>query len=221
MSGVVEKYRALDISRTKIHVSLADAEALSVGLAAAMAAQAPDLLVGLANGALLPTWIVADRLGVPFEMVRIQREGGRLKARLLAIVSLIPFADAVIRWRAVRGLVLAVERLMFARKYLRHRIAAESFAFDVTGKSVAVVDDCMVTGGSIRVVRQRLLDAGARAVSVNVLCWVDQSDEARPATAEPDSWLHRFVHFYPWSGNSPHAGEYRRWLQRHGLTAWE
>ena len=55
------KYRSVD---QKIFMTLREAEVLSHDLAAEiLAVERPDLLVGIANGALLPTRIVADNIG--------------------------------------------------------------------------------------------------------------------------------------------------------------
>ena len=45
----------------------------------------PSLLVGVANGALLPMKIVADDLGIPLQVIHLRRKGSRYKQRLFAI----------------------------------------------------------------------------------------------------------------------------------------
>jgi phosphoribosylpyrophosphate synthetase len=174
-----------------------------------------DLVVGLANGALLPTKVVADELGLPFEIVKVRRKGSRWKQKLVPIKRALRIPSSVILWGPFLPLW----------NFIQNRSAGletseESFAFDVKGKSVVLVDDCIVTGGSLEEVKRRLLDQGAASVVTAVICWTDNGPGG-PEGKRPDVFLHRAIHFYPWSNNSPFLDRFEAWVKGNGMVLWE
>lgn len=208
-----QKYLALT---TKSFMTLAESIDLSRYMAAEIgrAEPAPDLVVGLANGALVPTKVVADELGLPFEIVKVRRKGSRWKQRLLPIKRALRIPSWLILWGPFLPLW----------NFIQNRSAGletseESFGFDVGGKSVVLVDDCIVTGGSLEEVKRRLLDQGASKVTTAVICWIDNG--TGPQGEEPDIFLHRPIHFYPWSSNSPHLEAFESWVKSNGLVLWK
>lgn len=199
-------------------MTMMEAEQLSRCLAAALQQRAvpADLVVGLANGALVPAHVVAQALGLPCHMVRLRRQGSRWIQRLQGLRRAVRLPTRLLTWGPV-GLFW----YWFQRRYNRLERAESSFDFPVAGRHVALVDDCIVSGASLRYVQQRLLQAGAASVCTAVLCW---SDDTRAMDADnpivPDIHLHRAVHFYPWSSASPHLGAFEAWLRSRGLELW-
>jgi adenine/guanine phosphoribosyltransferase-like PRPP-binding protein len=195
-------------------VTLAEAEAYSAALARLIArGPVPDVIVGLANGALLPTFVASEELGVPYVMLKIRRRGSRYKQRLGALADALHIPKAMLAWGPL---------LHFWRRLLERFSDLESpgdETLDLADKSVVVVDDCIWTGASILYVLELLRRAGARQVVVAVISWVEND---RPVSREfaPDLYINRAFECYPWAGNSPYQEEFRAWLTQRGLQLW-
>jgi hypoxanthine phosphoribosyltransferase len=173
----------------------------------------PDMVVGPANGALLPAKIVADFLRAPLEIVHIRRKGSRYKQIFFSVKAALH----------IPNFVLTLPPLMPLWRYLQERYSGleqsgNAFNFDVRGKYVVIVDDAIHTGRSARYIKEQLLRQGAMKVRIAVLCWYkgigDSGDWA------PDIYLHRQDQYYPWSNNSPHLQEFMAWLPANGLKFW-
>ncbi|WP_419898816.1 phosphoribosyltransferase [Roseomonas sp. USHLN139] len=204
--------------QAKRNMTLVEAEQLSRHLAVELAARGTpyDVIIGLANGALLPTQVVADQLGIPFHMVKVRRQGSRWIQRLQAIRKLVPVPTRLLSWGPV-GLFW----YWFQKRYNKLEKSESSFEVPVAGLHVLLIDDCIVSGGSLRYVLDRLHAAGAASVTTGVICWSDDAKAIDPAHAvTPDVYLHRDVHFYPWSGSSPYLTAYEAWLRARGLELW-
>jgi hypoxanthine phosphoribosyltransferase len=204
-------------AKTRLRMSLSEAEGLSIALARDARARWGDfdLVAGLANGALLPAKVVADTLGLPVEMLRIRRKGSGYKQKLIAIKTLLRIPSGLILWGPFKPLWD-----LFQNATSKLEEGANAFGFDVTGKRVLLVDDCIVSGGSVRYVAERLAQFGAAEVKTAVICWCEDVPGGVPAP-EPDVYLHRQIHNYPWSGDSDALADFKRWLTAHGLTFWE
>jgi hypoxanthine phosphoribosyltransferase len=179
----------------------------------------PDLVVGIANGALLMTQVVSEELGRPFEIVNVRRKGSRIKYRLVRLkqalrVPYVTRGPMVLFWRAF-------ERAFY--KYWPTQLEAESneLQFDVRGKNVLLVDDCIATGASVRFVHSQLLAGGARTVTVGAICLYDHSALRPGNIGFPAVYISRVSHFYPWSAIHPDYEQYLLWLTAHNLKQWE
>jgi hypoxanthine phosphoribosyltransferase len=214
---VVEAYETHARLDRKVYMSLDEALGLSQALAqrARALSPTPDLAVGLANGAVLPTRVVADALGVPFQMVKVRRQGSRLKQRLSALKRLLRLPPGVLRHPLVNAFSLA-----FDRRFGRIEASPGTLGFPVAGKTVLVIDDCIDSGASVAHVRDRLVAAGAARVQIAVLCWSNKHDTEADHRVVPDIHLHRRIQYYPWSINSPHYAAFVAWLERAGLSLW-
>jgi adenine/guanine phosphoribosyltransferase-like PRPP-binding protein len=212
-------FRRYAVTQEKLNMTLPEAEQLSRYLAAKLK-RAPgkiDLAVGLANGAILPTQIVAETLGVPFHMVKVRRQGSRWIQRMQGIKRALSLPSGLLTWGPF-GLFW----YWFQRRFNKLEKSENSFEFEVAGKHVALIDDCIVSGGSIRYVQDRLLDSGAAGVHVGVICWSDDEKAIdRTKNVVPDVYLHRAVHFYPWSSSSPHLAAFEDWLRARKLELWK
>ncbi|MCE0523807.1 MAG: phosphoribosyltransferase [Methylacidiphilales bacterium] len=211
-----EKYRALD-KHWIMTMSLPEAEELSRQLAheISRAGDKPDLIVGIANGALLPTKVVAETLGVPFRIVKVRRQGSRYKQKLVRIKEALHLSTDWVLWGPMKYFWRA-----FEGRFNKLEVASNTFDFAVRDLSIALIDDCIVTGGSVRHVAGALKEQGARRVTVNVLCWC-QGEAGDTPERKPDVHLHRHIQFYPWSSNHPDLKGYLQWLKSNGLEHWE
>lgn len=211
--AVVSRYERLT---HKEFMSIEEAVLLSRELAKRVRVQglAPDRLVGIANGALLMTRVMADELGIPFSMISLRRKGSRIKqvlgqwpivGRIAGAVYRSPivgnaFKKAMIPFNALEKGDLSVDR----------GVAKSDL--------VILVDDCIESGQTVRVARDRLVAAGAKRVVTCCLSWstVDNSEAANGVA--PDIFINRRIQHYPWSRNSPHWGDFESWLAAHGLS---
>ena len=213
--AITRRYAA---TQEKLYMTMPEAEALSrqVGRELKRVPDRFDLVVGLANGALLPTRIIAEELGVPYEMVKVRRQGSRWIQRLQGVKRALSLPSGLLTWGPF-GLFW----YWFQRRFNKLEKSEKSFDFEVAGKHIALIDDCIVSGGSVRYVLDRLVEAGAASVRVGVICWSDDQKAIDPTkNVVPDVYLHRAVHFYPWSSSSPHLQEFEGWLRARKMELW-
>ena len=89
---------------------------------------------------------------------------------------------------------------------------------DKTGH-VLIVDDAIESGQTIQHIITGHLSGQTTRVHVAVLSWsVNYAD--KKAEINPDSFISKRIHHYPWSQNSPHLETYHRWLRDHELEEW-
>jgi hypoxanthine phosphoribosyltransferase len=196
----------------EIFVTMREAEALSHDLAAEILAvnKRPDLLVGIANGALLPTKIVADHIGVPFRIVHLRRRGSRYKQRAFDVLNALRIPASIFRFQPLSYLI---RRSM--ERYGGLEQAERAFDFSVRGKCVVVVDDAVHTGKSARHVQDQLTKNGAAKVAIAVLSWYKGIGDS--GQWSPDIYVHRKHQYYPWSYNSPYLKHYLAWLSANDI----
>lgn len=204
----------LNIDHT-IYMTMAEALELSRDLADVIGAEdgRPDLLAGVANGALLPMKIAADALSVPFHVIYLRRKGSRYKQALYRVKGALGIPTSFLTIRPIRALQTA-----FEKRTRSFEQSDDAFDFDVSGKIVVLVDDAIQTGGTARHVKERLLANGASKVIVAVICWYKGPDDS--GDWRPEVYLHRRYQWYPWSNNSPYFKSYLTWLAENGLRYW-
>lgn len=200
-----------------INATIEEVETLARDLAKEIAKLEPkaDMVVGLANGAWLPTKVVADTLGLPGHMVKVRRKGSRYKQRLAVIVRALRIPPQLILWGPFRAMWV-----LFQNRTGTLEGSGEALDFDPSGKHIVIVDDCVETGNSFRYVAEKLLAAGARSTRTAVYCW-SRMPKIPEAQSRPDIYLHRQIQFYPWSGNTTRIGEFEKWLADNGLKLWK
>lgn len=216
VADVVRKYAEVE---EKIFMTLEESIDLSKGLAERVleADYKPDYIIGIANGALLPTHVVADELKLPFEYIRMRRQGSRWKRRLAKIPGV----------RAVFSLLFKVQ--VFARlvapiidsvnKLESEEVDKNSLPHE--GRSILLVDDAIESGQSIASAVDMLLLQGAKSVKVAVIGWSKRIDSEQKHGVVPDYVLNRRLQHYPWSENNPQVHAYRSWLAKHDLAEWD
>jgi hypoxanthine phosphoribosyltransferase len=196
------------------YMTMQEAIALSHDLADVIEdAGAPQMLVGVANGALLPLKIVADQLKIPFHVIYIRRKGSRYKQKIYAIKQALHIPTWLLTLRPVR-----VIQTLFEQQTSSLEETDDAFDFDVRGKDVVIVDDAVHTGQTARHLKDRLAAKGARDVKVAVICWYQGKTDS--GNWSPDLYLHRYYHWYPWSNNNPEFPDFLTWLNSQGLRFW-
>jgi hypoxanthine phosphoribosyltransferase len=203
----------LDIDQTT-YMTMEEAIDLSQDLADAIDSSGrPDMLVGVANGALLPMKIIADELAIPFQVIHVRRKGSRYKQKLFAIKQALGIPTSLLTLRPMRAL-----QTWFEQRTSALEEANDAFAFNVVGKEVVIVDDAIQTGRTARHLKHKLLANGAEKVRIAVICWYRGVNDS--GDWSPDLYLHRRYQWYPWSNNSPYFPEFLAWLPDKGLSFW-
>jgi phosphoribosylpyrophosphate synthetase len=155
-------------------------------------------------------------MGAPYEIIRVRRQGSAFKARLSVVKRLLRLPPALLQWKPINWFSKAYDK-----RFGKIEESAATLSVDVAGRAVVIVDDCIDTGSSIAYVREKLLAAGATRVSVAVICWSNKNDTAALHGVEPEVYLHRKIHYYPWSNNSPHYDAFKAWLKDAGHELWK
>ena len=201
---------------SKAVVSMDEAIGLAGALGRRIADMTPpaDLVVGLANGGILPAVVAAKEAGLPCEIVRVRRLSSRMKRMVEPLRHLLRFRILKETFRPAKNLGLEL-----GRKANRVKVDAD-LSFDPRDRHVVIVDDCVDSGISVRRVRRLLTDRGAASVRVAVLCWTTKFDSQALNAVTPDIHLHRLLHTYPWALNSPEYSGFKRWLRQSGVSSW-
>jgi|GEM_PF-1578452 len=215
----VLKYRQTD---EKLFMTLAE----SVHLCEALADEVRDsgyeidAIVGIANGALLPTRVIADALGMPCEFVRYRRQGSTIKRRLGKIPGLRQFVTWIYGFRSIaKRLAPVIDK--FNTLDTDASSDAETPA-DLPGSGrVLLVDDAIDSGQSIQIAREKLYQRGASEVRTVVITWSDKHDSAGKYDVVPEYFLNRRVQHYPWSENNSELKLYQGWLASNDLQEWD
>jgi len=216
VAEVVKKYAEIE---TKVNMSLEEAVALSKGLADCVSSGEfrPNYVIGIANGALLPTHVVATELDLPFEYIRMRRQGSRWKRRLAKIPGLRFLFSLLFKVqifaRLVAPLIDSVNKLESEeadKNQLPHR-----------GKHILLVDDAIESGQSIAAAVELLEAQGAESVKVAVIGWSKRLNSEQNHGVVPDYVLNRRLQHYPWSENNPEVHDYRKWLAARDLAEWD
>jgi adenine/guanine phosphoribosyltransferase-like PRPP-binding protein len=179
-------------------------------------AQRPDVILGIANGALLMAKVISDQLNVPCQMIKLCRSGTKTKQFLaqfkfvLAITSL---------WYQTPILNLP---LKFAMHRFEKLVPGRDLypSLEVKDKIVALVDDCIESGQTLQAARDMLKRAGARSIEIAVISWSEKLDSWQEHGIIPDVFINKRIQHYPWSRNSPYRNEYLSWLESNGLQEW-
>lgn len=216
VADVVRKYAEVE---EKVFMSLEESICLSKGLAESVstAEYEPDYVIGIANGALLPTHIVAHELGLPFEYIRMRRQGSRWKRRIAKIPGARAVFSLLFRVQAIARLIAPI--VDGVNKLEKDEVDAQSQPH--RGRSILLVDDAIESGQSIAAAVDMLILQGAESVKVAVISWSKRLDSEQKHGVVPDYVLNRRLQHYPWSENNPQVRAYRNWLAEHDLAEWD
>jgi adenine/guanine phosphoribosyltransferase-like PRPP-binding protein/thymidylate kinase len=188
----------------KTIVTLDQAADLARELAAAIPADQFDLVVGIANGGVHPAYYVAEALGLPLQIVRVERDSTRLKKRM-------GFARKALKIPGLQKPLRRINRYVDRRLTgVRSNLAAPDA---VRGKRVLLVDDCIDSGASVALARSLIEKEGAAGIKIAVLCWSTKYDSAQMHGVTPDYVLGRKLPSYPWSADNPDYARFKVWLR--------
>lgn len=207
MDDIAEHYRTLD---TKSYISLQDSIALSK-LLAERCRELPhdfDLVVGIANGALLPTVLVSENLSLPYKMITIRRKGSILKGKISKSPFLLKFFS---KWFELP--ILNVP-LRWGMRKMRDLAPIDPSGFDnLSGKErVLLIDDALEFGTTIHAAKEYLIQRGVSNIEVAVISWAELLP-GEEQLEKPDIHLCRIIHHFPWSINSPSYNDYCSWIE--------
>jgi hypoxanthine phosphoribosyltransferase len=226
-SGIVRKYAEAE---TKLFMTLAEAEALSIELAmrirrkAAAITDKQWIVVGIANGGLMVAKIVAETLGFPFEPIRIQRSGTRLKRKIGKYDWVVRCVDSLLRMPLSRPVLRRlIDKMNRLKTDTDGRLAIESGARQASfkGNHIILVDDCINSGQTIQLAKKTLLAAGAKDVLTGVLTvYNSEKDQFKSKQFGPLVYLNTRIHHYPWSQNNNEYDDLLYWLNERGIKPW-
>ena len=195
-------------SERKTFMSVSESVTLSHEIASRIVSTdfEPDLVVGVANGALLMTKIISDDLQLPMQMVKIRRKGSSIKSyvakfrsvnKILSLWYKIP----VLRW----PLVCAMRQFEPLEKSdkLENECVTDF-------KRIVLVDDVIDTGHTINLIASMMNKGGAEAILIAVISW--KTEATIPDSIKPEIYITHKIHHYPWSSNSHYFGAYEQWL---------
>lgn len=216
VDAVVRKYAEIE---DKIYMDLGEAIDLSKGLAAVVSKgeYKPDYVIGIANGALLPTHVVANELNLPFEYIRMRRQGSRWKRRAAKVPGLRFVFSQLFRLQAFAKFVAPF--IDSVNKLESEEVDEQAKPHE--GRSILLVDDAIESGQSIAAAVDMLVLQGASNVKVAVIGWSQRIDSEKKHGVVPDYVLNRRLQHYPWSENNPEVHGYRKWLSENDLKEWD
>jgi hypoxanthine phosphoribosyltransferase len=228
-SSIVRKYAE---TKSKLYMTLAEAEALSVELAERIRQkiipEMPDnqlIVAGIANGGLMVAKIVSETLGSPFEAIKIRRSGSRLKRRLGRYGWIVRFAEILRRSRLVkqvwRRMSNRMKNLEFETDGKYSTEASQQFV-SFKGKHVILIDDCILSGQTIQLAKKTLLEAGSIDVLTGVLTLKNtEKDRDKSKQFDPIVYLNTRIAHYPWSQNNKDYENFLNWLNGRGIKPWK
>jgi hypoxanthine phosphoribosyltransferase len=193
-------------ARPKLTLTLEQAESLARELAAAVesSGQTFDLVVGIARGGVHPAVHTAQSLGLPLQVLHIERDATRFKKKF----------DFLRKALSLPGVGKPLRRLnrLVDRRFTGVR--SNSIAVvEVRGRRILLVDDCIDSGASVALARSLLARQGASDIKLAVLCWTTKYDSSRLHGIAPDYFLGRRLPSYPWSADNPDYPRFQAWFK--------
>ncbi len=227
-SGIVRKYAETE---KKLMMTLAEAEALSTELASRIrqkvtrdTSESQLIVVGIANGGLMVAKIVSEKLGFPFETIRIRRSGSRLKRKIGEYSWLVRLIETFLRNRLLKKMWQRMNRKMTTLEIEtgdEKSKAAGQPKISFLGKHVILIDDCILSGETIRLAKETLLDAGAQDVTTGILTLKNkEKDPNKSKQFDPIVFLNTRIQHYPWSQNNEEYEGFLGWLNERGIKPW-
>jgi predicted phosphoribosyltransferase len=227
-SGIVKKYAETE---KKLMMTLAEAEALSTELALRIrqkvtrdTSDSQLIVVGIANGGLMVAKIVSEKLGFPFETIRIRRSGSRLKRKIGEYSWLLRLIETLLRNRLLKKMWQGMNRKMKTLEIETGDVTsttAEQPLVSFVSKHVILVDDCILSGETIRLAKETLLDAGAQDVTTGVLTLKNKErDPNKSKQFDPIVYLNTNTQHYPWSQNNKEYENFINWLHEKDIKPW-
>jgi len=211
--AIVEKYAETE---DKMFMTIDEAVQLSHELAIRIAeyGEKPELIIAVANGALLVAKIVSDDLNIPMQTIKINRKATKIKEFieklpiLLKIISIcyrLPLLHRPMEWLIDRFKMLDVET------------GNEEVCYQTNKKNIIIIDDAIGTGQTLAMVRRMFSCNDGQTVTTAVISWSKKYDSNALYDIAPDIYIGRRIQHFPWSGNSSYLQEYLQWLVANNL----
>ena len=202
--------------RETLSMSEASHQCKQVGAFITAMDERPDLIVGLANGGIMPAVIAAETVGLPYHIMKVRRKSSRIKQRLKLLAKIARYFPSFLN-------------SVFAKKFKRsfdakyNQIESDSSGDPmpkVSGLKILIVDDCIDSGSTVAHVRDKMQHAGAKWVKTAVISWGTKHDSEKLHRVVPDMHLHRTIDVYPWTMQNPAYDEFIGWLHKKGFKLW-
>jgi hypoxanthine phosphoribosyltransferase len=210
-SAIVNKYAEID---DKLFMSIDEAIELSHEIARriSMGGVKPHGIVGIANGALLPTKIIATDLNLPFEMIIIRRKGSVIKSWLSRYKAVVRLAAIWYKVPLFKFPLVWVMQMMSGLKP-EPALASTNYYQD---QHILLIDDAIDTGKTLRRAEQILGRQQCRQITTAVIS-ASKNNKKSTDLYIPDYFISRRIQHFPWSVNHPDFPKYQKWLKRNGL----
>lgn len=210
---IVEKYAETE---DKLFMTIDEAVQLSHELAIRIAecGEKPELIIAVANGALLVAKIVSDDLNIPMQTIKVKRKATIAKEfvakrpvllKIIAKCYRVPLLHKPMVW------------LINQFKILDSTPHSEEVCDQTNKKNIVVVDDAIETGQTLAMVYQIFNCNGGNTVTTAVIAWSNKYDSDALYGIIPNTYIGRRIQHFPWSGNSPYLQEYLQWLTANNL----
>ena len=131
---------------------------------------ADGIVVGLARGGVVTAAAVAERLGLPLDVLAVRKVGHPLEPEY-AIGAVTPGGGLFLRddgWTTPEAVAAAVAAAERRAEELDDRLHAGHAALDPAGRTVLLVDDGLATGATMTAAVRWAREAGAARVVVAI-----------------------------------------------------
>jgi orotate phosphoribosyltransferase len=213
---VTDKYAN---ASTKLFMTMPESLALAHEMARRIAqlSPRPEVVVGIANGALMITKVIADDLGLPMKILRIRYKSSRVKyrlreKRLLAACFSAWYAIPLVN-RPLRWLIISLRKI----KVDSHEVNDGLLA----GRPVVIVDDAIGTGRTIISAINIIKGMHAEHIHIATISSYEPRTREKIFRDEPDVLITRELQYFPWSSNNGEYPKFLQWLKAHGLQLWK
>lgn len=212
---IVEKYASC---QDKLYMTIDEAIELAHELARRVKEieTSPDCVVGIANGALLLTKVIATDLNLPFEMLTIRRRGSLLKEKL----GKYPLITKIFsKWYEIETINPPLIWIMKRMEKLSSDALNQSLQH-LAGKHILLVDDAIETGQTVELAINALQQSGCLSVITSVITW-SKNQELELKYSMPEIYISRTIQHYPWSFNSPFYKDFVHWIKENFESAFQ
>jgi hypoxanthine phosphoribosyltransferase len=212
--AIVKKYTESD---KKLYMPMSEAIALSHELARRVTEKGicPDRIIGIANGALVVTQIIAADLDIPFDVITIRRKGSAVKSKLSHYTILIKLVSTWYKVPILNLPLVWAMKMMYGFKHDPSWIDATK----CRGRHILLVDDATNSGKTLRRAECFLTDNGCTQVTTAVISISKYAYSKKGVVPYiPDIYIAKRVHHFPWSVNNPDYPRCKTWLKQHGLN---
>ena len=175
----------------------------------------PEIVIGLESGGTLPAIVAAGAAGLVVRLVKVRRKSSSIKQKLRFLVRPLRRMPGLMRCRPIRALT---RRFDLAFGQIDETVGGNDLDW-VSDKHVVIVDDCIDSGATVAHIFGQLEKNRAASVRVAVLGWGKKFDSKKEHGIEPDIYLDRIIHLYPWSLNNPEYPMFKAWLDGQDLDS--